>query len=137
MRGAVSLGSLGKRALSPWTMYKIRGVSFEYGAVVGSDSTARRGAALPGWGGQVQELREGIPMPISIDICIQNGDVRIPNRQYTISCVRPRGQLGCVWVCRDISVRCDCGGGVRMYGAGDGGGVGSVQTAREDDGEPG
>ena len=60
-------------------------------------------------------------MHIRIGICIWNEDVRIPNCRYTISRVRTRGQPGLVRVRRDIAGRCECGGRVRMYGAGDGG----------------
>src|SRR5258706_2653281 len=45
--------------------------------------------------GKRSNWRRGeVHVPISIRTCIWNGDVRIPNRRYTKSCVRTRGQLG-------------------------------------------
>ena len=46
--------------------------------------------------------------------------------------------MGRVRVCRDTARRCDGGGRVRMYGAGDGGVcVDTAQTVGQDDEEPG
>ena len=82
-----------------------------------------RSCSNRGGKGSVQQLKEGGSIHAhSIRICIRNGDVRIPNRRYTMSCEWTRRQPGCVRVYRDITRRCECGGRVRRYDAGDGGG---------------
>ena len=66
------------------------------------------------------------------------GVYAFPIRVYTTSRVRTREQLGCARVCKGIAGRCECGGRVRMYGAGNGGaGVDTAQTVGDDDGKLG
>ncbi len=56
-------------------------------------------------------------MPISVGIYIWKGDASIPNRRYTISCVRTREQLGRV---RFAETELDGANAGAMYGAGHG-----------------